>query len=300
MEFYKDMWTTSIETTNKIQKEELAYVDPLTFDELEKVIISFKNKKSPGTDNINIELFKYAPQEIKYRFLNILNICWTTLQIPKSWKEAHICPIFKKGDRNDCNNYRGISLLNVAYKIFAKIITRRINVLSEVLISETQHGFRKGRSCSDCVFILKQIIQKRREYNLQTHILFIDYTKAFDKVLRNKVWDIMRKNGYPSHLVNIIEELYRNTEICIKPNGEKEETNLGMRQGCPLSPTLFNIYIDAAVEEWQKQLRNNFKIGNTILDTILFADDQVILSTSEDELQRAIYKLQETVKHYNL
>jgi hypothetical protein len=75
-----------------------------------------------------------------------------------------------------------ISLLNVAYKVCAKIITRRLNVINEYTLSEDQFGFRKGRSCSDCILIMEQFIQKRREYNLPTYVLFTDYEKAFDRV----------------------------------------------------------------------------------------------------------------------
>jgi hypothetical protein len=127
--------------------------------------------------NLNLELLKYASTDVKLRFLNILNLCWITHRIPEEWSRVKIIPIFEKGDRNDCNNYRGICLRTSAYKVYAKIITRRLNVISEALLHEEQHGFRKGRSCSNCVFVMRQIIQKRREFNLETHILFGDYLK---------------------------------------------------------------------------------------------------------------------------
>jgi sorting nexin-29 len=82
-------------------------------------------------------------------------------KIPDGWTRGVVCPIFKKGNRRDCNNYKGISLLNVAYKVCAKIITRRLNIINEYTLSEEQRGFRKGRSCSDCIFIMEQFIQKK-------------------------------------------------------------------------------------------------------------------------------------------
>jgi hypothetical protein len=71
----------------------------------------------------SIELLKYASVEIKVRFLHIINICWNMHKIPGEWTSRVICPIFKKGNRWNCNNYKEISLLNVAYKVYAKIIT---------------------------------------------------------------------------------------------------------------------------------------------------------------------------------
>jgi sorting nexin-29 len=119
-----------------------------------------------------------------------------------------ICPIFKKGNRRYCNNYRGISLLNVAYKVYAKIITQRLNMINEYILSEEQYGFRKGRSCSDCVFIMEQFIKKRREFSLPTYVLFIDCEKAFDRVPRGKLWNIMKNKGFPDHSKNCAKSVY--------------------------------------------------------------------------------------------
>jgi hypothetical protein len=121
--FYKDLWTN--ETENEIDPElhDLLTVDSIELDKLEGIRKLFKNKKSPGNDGMNIELLKYAPVEIKVRFLHVINICWNMHKIPGEWIRGVICPIFKKGNRRDCNNCRGISLLNVAYKVYAKIIT---------------------------------------------------------------------------------------------------------------------------------------------------------------------------------
>jgi hypothetical protein len=165
--------------------------------------------------------------------------------------------------------------------VCAKIITRWLNVISEALLREEQHGFRKGRSCSNCVFVLRQIIQKRRESNLENHILFVDYFKAFDRVLRNKLCDIMNTKGYPQHLISVVQNLYKNTSISIDSGSNSstyEIINQDVRQGMSLN--LFNIYIDAAMDEWQSKLRTNFRLGKMILNTLMFADDQVIFAQS--------------------
>jgi hypothetical protein len=131
-------------------------------------------------------------------------LCWITHRIPEERSRAKIIQIFKKGERNACNSYRGICLLTSAYKVYAKIITKRLNVISKALLHEEQHGFRKGRSCSDCVFVMRQIIQKRREFNLETNMLFVEYFKAFERVLRNKLWNIMNTKGHPQHLIKVV------------------------------------------------------------------------------------------------
>jgi hypothetical protein len=109
----------------------------------------------------------------------------------------------------------------------------------------------------DCILAIKQIIKKRREFNQETHILFVDYVKAFDKVLRNKLWSIMTIKGYPQHLTDSTVNLYNGIFITID-NGTTSSrfgvTSEGVRQGCPLSPDLFNTHLDAAVNEWQSQV----------------------------------------------
>jgi hypothetical protein len=137
-------------------------------------------------------------------------------KIPDEWTRGVICPIFKKVKRWYYNNYRGISLLNVAYKVYAKFITRRLNVINEYMLSEEQCGFCKGRSCSDCIFIMEQLIQKRREFSLPTCVLFVDYEKAFDRVPRRKLWNVMKNKGFPDHIVKTVQSLCINTRInCI-------------------------------------------------------------------------------------
>ena len=201
--FYKDLWTTKDDEPFCLAQNDIN-IDPLNIDELESALESFKNKKAPGIDQIQIELIKYSPPSLRNRLLLLLNECWKAGSIPEDWKEAITLPIFKRGDKNNCNNYRGISLLNSCYKLYAKILGSRVKSIMETLLLEAQHGFRKGRSCSDCIFTIVQLLEKRKEINLPLYIAFIDYVKAFDKVKRNKLWEIMKDRGFPSHLIREI------------------------------------------------------------------------------------------------
>ena len=190
--------------------------------------------------------------------------------------------------------------MNTAYKIYAKIITKRLNIISESLLEEEENGFRRWRSCSDCIFIMQQIMQKRRQFNLPMYILFVDY------VTRSKlweIWEIMRTTGYPEHLVHTIESLYKNTIISIE-NGTRtrsrtEVINQGVKQRCPLSPVLFCIYMNDAIKAWQREITSEIELSDRVINTILFADDQAVFGTSEDDLQRAAYKLNKAMAEYN-
>lgn len=186
---YEKLWCNPNIVTEE-DASEYYTVDAITLIELRQALKETKNRKACGPDGLNSELLKYGGFLFELRFLHLLNECWKTCEIPSAWQTAEVISLFKKGDRNNCENYRGISLLNSASKIYSRIINNRIKGITDVFLEEEQVGFRKGRSCSDNVFTIKQIIEKRREYNLETHIAFIDIIKAFDKVNRSKLWEI--------------------------------------------------------------------------------------------------------------
>jgi len=118
-------------------------------------------------------LYKHAPKSFLNKILNFLNVFWIYGDIPEEWRTAIVIPIHKKGDRDNPDNYRGISLLNTRYKIYSKIIAKRLTAIAEVLLLEEQNGFRKGRSCMDCVFSASQIIEKHSEFNIPTYIAYV-------------------------------------------------------------------------------------------------------------------------------
>jgi predicted phosphoadenosine phosphosulfate sulfurtransferase len=118
----------------------------------------------------------------------------------------------------DPENYRGINILNTCYKIYSKILNIKLQSYSEEFITETQNGFRKGRSCTDRTFCLKLLFEKRREYNLETHLLFIDYEKAFDSVQRHILFDILKYRNITDTLLKAIVDTHTQSKISIKFN----------------------------------------------------------------------------------
>jgi hypothetical protein len=97
-------------------------------------------------------------------------MCWRTGRASEEWNVAVVTPAHKKGSRHDCSSYRGISPPNSCYEVYYKILSNRISKIAENVILENQHGFRKGRSCTDCIFALTQLIEKRKEYNIKSSL----------------------------------------------------------------------------------------------------------------------------------
>jgi len=176
----------------------------------------------------------------------------STETFPKSGGEPLLYQYIKR-DRNNPDNYRGISLLNTGYKIYSKVIAKRLTVIAKALILEEPSGFKKGRSCIDCILFASQIIEKHREFNIPKYIAFIYFKTAFDSVDRDKLWTIMSSKGIPTHLITIIQTIYMESIIRINAcNGISEDSGVitqGVRQGCPLSPALFNLYLNEFIKK---------------------------------------------------
>jgi len=147
----------------------------------------------------------------------------------------------------------------------------------------------------DCIFSASQIIEKHREFNIPTYIVFIDFKKEFDSVDRDKLWTIMLSKGIPTHLIIIIQKIYMENIIRVNAcNGISEDSRAitqGVRQGCPLSPVLFNLYLDEVIRIWLQKLKTSKYFKELIFNTLLFSDHHFIISDTEDNLQKAVYLL---------
>jgi hypothetical protein len=110
----------------------------------------------------------------------------------------------------EVSNYRGISLLNVTYKIFTNILSKHLKVYTDEIIGEYQGGFRKGLSTTDHIFTLRQILEKAHEYNISLHQLYIDFKQAFDSIDRIQIIEIMKEFGIPLKLVKLTKMTIQN------------------------------------------------------------------------------------------
>jgi hypothetical protein len=169
----------------KQRKEEQVNIDLPTCQEAEYPIQRTQNNRAPGEDNTAAELIKYGGKELLDAMCKL--IIWETEKMPVSWKLGIICPIYKKGDKLECENYSVITLLNVACKILTSIINERVKKVTERIIGEYPCGFRPDKSTMDQLFIIRQIMEKNWEHGLDLHLLFIDFKQTFDSVNRRKL-----------------------------------------------------------------------------------------------------------------
>jgi len=188
---------------NVATSEEITYFGPEsnivapTLQETLGVIRNLKNNRAPGEDSITSELIKYGGRKLWNRIHQLIKTIRETEQMPQEWGTAIICPIYKQGDKLECRNYRGISLLSVTYKIFTNLLTRYIQPYVEEILGDYQCGFRKGRSTTDQIFCLRMILGRACEYTVDIHQLYIDYKQAYDTINRAKLVEIMKEFGIP-------------------------------------------------------------------------------------------------------
>lgn len=255
-------------------------------EEIEKAVRTQKPDKAPGSDGISNEFLILNKNHLIPILKHIFNQVLQTETIPYQWTTSSIVLLHKKGDKNNINNYRPISLMSNIYKIFAKVILSRIsNILDENQPRE-QAGFRSGYSTLDHIHVIKQLFEKGKEHNLNFYCSFVDYSKAFDTIEHEKIWNALKNQGVEHKYIRILKNIYSNSKAKIKLEKEGKEIKMerGVRQGDPLSPKLFT----AVLEDVFRQLdwaTCGLSINGENLSHLRFADDLIILSSSSNGLQ---------------
>ena len=221
---------------------------------------------------------------------------------PKEFSEMIMIPIPKKKNTKKCEEFRTISLISHIAKILLRTINRRLYARSNGNIREEQYGFRKGMGTRDAIGLLRVIGERYIEKGKKVYATFIDLEKAFDRVEWKMLMSIIKKHGVEWKERRLIKELYLNQKAKVKIGEEiSEEIGLGrgVRQGCCLSPTLFNMYLEEIIGECFNG-EKGVNMGGRRVECIRFADDMVVLSESEDELRNMMQGLNETCKKYGM
>ena len=243
-------------------------------DEVLSAIKSLKINKAPGPGGIQSELLKAGPEELVDIYHKVITSVWKTGHFPRSWAKATIVPLFKKGEKGDCNNYRPISLTSQTAKILTKILLDRLKSLTNHILGEYQASFRKDRSTIDQIFSTRQMMEKYIEFAKELLLLFIDSKQAFDLIWRNGLWHTLLHYGVPENIVILIRDMYSHFVSQVQtPEGLTEGflTSADVLQGCLLSPHLFNLFLNAALSF--AETADGAEIGGKLIDKLAFADD---------------------------
>ena len=278
---------------------------PLTEDEVLQGLKRLHNGRSSATSGMVGELYRYAqhtpshdhpsPDHILLPYLHrLLNSFFHLGHIPACANVSTVTPIFKKGDPSDTSNYRPIAVSSPILRLYANVLNARLLDFTEErqLRSQTQAGFRPSLSTLHPVFVLQHLIDTTSRTQ-PLYCCFLDLKAAYDYVYRPFLWEALARLGIRGRILTALQSLYAQSHLAIKIGnyiGPELPSLTGVKQGCPLSPTLFGLFVDGLtryIAHYCPGLGATLSDGSR-LPALLYADDVALLATSPDDLQTLI------------
>ena len=279
----------------------------ITECEVYAAIRSLGNRKAAGPDGMIGEFFKNSAASVVPFLVKYFNKLFTSGSYPEDWSEAIIHPLHKKGDVDSPDNYRGISLLCICSKLYSYILNKRLTdwIEDNKLIHESQAGFRKKYSTIDHLFTLVAMIQRQLLYHRKLYVAFIDFKKAFDSVVRSKLWGILRRNGVKGRMYKAITSMYNAVKAKVRAGGELSDSFMcprGLKQGEITSPILFSIFINELANEIILHGKHGIQLMPDLIEIfiLLFADDVILVSDTVSGLQNQLNVLWDTANKLDL
>lgn len=302
-EFYTDLYAYQpiknyivIETLaifdKKIQTKQNLEKD---FDvvELTKCMKKFKKGKSPGIDGLPIEFYETFWDLIARDILEMFNEFQKMTVLPETFTMALVKLIHKKGEKIDLKNWRPISLLNVDYKLFSKLLASRLTGVLDQVIHPDQLCAVPGRRITDGLILVRDIIHYSQERRMQIMMVNLDFEKAFDSISHEYMFKILDHIDCPKIFIKWITLLYTQTtnQILIQGNlTSKIKIQRGVRQGCPLSALLYILCIEPLAQtiRMDQHIRGFGLPGcsGSIVKCILYMDDINVICSDSSSANR--------------
>jgi hypothetical protein len=292
------------------------YVDVLPHDMLNGTISEFevmnairalKANKAAGPDCLIGEFYKNSAECIVPFLVKYFNYIFDKGLFPEEWSMAVLQPLHKKGDLDNPDNFRGISLLNICSKIYSFVLNKRVTkwIESNGLLGEEQAGFREEHCTADHIFTLYAMVQKQLIRHRKLYVAFIDFKKAFDSVSRGKLWGVLRKNGIDGKMLQALKSMYKVVKAKVRVGGDYTDSFLcprGLKQGEINSPIIFSLFINELTKDILAEGRHGVQLFPDLVQILimLFADDVALISDSVIGLQTQLNILYNTAKRLDL
>ncbi len=263
-------------------------------EEIMAAIHKLKKGKSPGIDGIPLDIFKDFTMQLLPPLSSLLNYMFEKGEYPDSWSTAVISPVPKVSQPVLTEQFRRISVLPAASKIYEEIMNNRLVFIETVFEKGDPFngGFKKGSRTSDNLFILNAIIEKYKCMGKPLFLCFVDFKRAFDSINRALLFVKLIKNGYTSKLLRVIIDMYSKTSSVVKWKGYLSKSFndvMGVAQGGITSPFLFKNFLTDLGENLNDDC--GVVLHESIISHLLWADDLFLVSPSADLMQLQLNNL---------
>ena len=250
-----------------VMHKETLVEEQLDAETVAKGLRKLSNGKAADTLHFTSEMLKWTGDKARKWICSLLNQAMTQ-GLPEDWTTNWIKALYKKGDPNQPTNYRTIMIGSCMSKLLGSILEQLISSWAEANNKRAieQEGFRPKHSTIDHLMSLRVLMEESRLKGKHLHCCFVDFTKAFDTIPREGLWQRMEHLGVPSHLRAAVAQLYSQVKCQLKTHTGFSRaffSNMGVKQGCPLSPTLFGLCIDQ-LEDYMPQMSTGNQAGPAI------------------------------------
>ncbi|KAL1447016.1 hypothetical protein WDU94_015647 [Cyamophila willieti] len=272
-------------------------------EEIRAAITQMKDGKAVGLDEIPTELLKCLDEEQIRTISKIFNTIYSAGEIPTEWLKSEFITLPKKPGAKVCGDYRTISLMSHMLKLFLKIIHKRIYRQCEEQIAPNQFGFVNAVGTREALFSVQVLFQKCRDVSCNVFACLIDYKKAFDRVRHEQMMEILKRTGIDGKDLKIIANLYWNQSAILRIDGDHtDQVKIlrGVRQGCNISPLIFNLYSEHIFGEALQDIDEGISINGVKLNNLRYADDTIVFSDTLEGLQTLMIRVTETSRAYGL
>ena len=276
-----------------------------TEDFVTKVAKSLKNGKSAFLDGSINEVTKHSIKATAPILVKYFNHIESSAVFPTAWKSSFLVPLHKKGSQGDPDNYRGLAVGSNIGKMYTKCLNTKMKQFVEKhgILSPHQFGFRDDFRPHDAIFSLRSIVSHYKNSNKKpVYACFVDFSKAFDSVNRTALAYKLGTIGIKGNMLKLFQDMYSSANYIIKSGGNFSipiASQLGVKQGCNLSPLLFNIFINDIHSIFDKNC-NSLDINNWKINSLSFADDLVLLSETENGLKNCLATLEAYCNEWGL
>ena len=280
----KDVPTVEIDQT---------LMDPMSSKEIKGKLKSMSNS-APGKDKVEYRHLKLVDPNCSILGL-IFNKCLAEKKIPRSWKESTTILIYKKGSSDEPSNFRPIALMSCIYKLFTSILSSRISnfAIKKDLISPEQKSAKPAEGCHEHSFTLQSVIADCKRNQKNCFLAWLDLRNAFGSISHDTIYTTLEHMGFPESLISLIKDIYTDSSTVVRVRKDEETepipVNAGVKQGCPVSPILFNLTTELLIRSAKSKFEENstipFQLHGNAVYVLAYADDLVLMSRTRSGLQ---------------